>query len=53
MLDGTKSLKGMKIKRGKLYHKRQQYGKRLSVTSEEKVAQEAEMGKTEVPVVNG
>ena len=51
MLDGTKSLKGMNIRWWKLYHKRQQYGKRLSVTSEEKVAQEAEMGKTEV--VNG
>ena len=51
MLDGTKSLKGMNIRRWKLYHKRQQYGKRLSATSEEKVAQEAEMGKTEV--VNG
>ena len=51
MLDGTMSLKGMNIKRRKLYHKRQQYGKRLGATSEEKVVQEAEMGKTEV--VNG
>ena len=48
MLDGTMPLKGMNIKRRKLYYKRQQYGKRLSAPSEEKVAQKAEMGKTEV-----